>query len=514
MTLSTQRGEGKPRRWFARQPRTVRMLAAAVAGVLASLGQAPFDQPLVLVLMLTAAFLMMRRQKMALDAGLLGWAFGTGYFCVTLVWIMEPFQVDAARHGWMAPFALAFMGAGMALFWGAAFWIARRVSPRTWPLILTWTLAEVTRAYIFTGFPWASPAQSLVDAIAGQGLAWVGPHGMNLWLFSVAWLLSFPAAFRGRPVITATQILCVIGVTLSLVLAPTRLIVANTPHWVRLIQPNAAQHLKWQPELAQQFYQTQLALTAAPPEGGVPVPSLIVWPETAIPWRLQQAEPALQQIAQSTSAQVALGVLRAQDGRLRNALVTVNTPQTGPQVYDKHHLVPFGEYIPFMALADRLGITGLAANGSGFSAGKGPKLLDFGALGKALPLICYEAVFAHGINAAPKRPDFLLQITNDAWFGQTIGPQQHLAQARMRAIEQGLPLVRAANTGISAVIDPLGRIVAFLELGKAGAVDAALPAPLSATVYNRTGDLPIVLFLLTILLLARAQARRIIQTVK
>ena len=180
------------------------------------------------------------------------------------------------------------------------------------------------------------------------------------------------------------------------------------------------------------------------------------------------------------------------------------------QVYDKHHLVPFGEYIPLARLFNRIGVFGLAQRvPEGYSPGPGPKLLDFGPLGRALPLICYEAVFAHDVNAAPARPDFLIQITNDAWFGNGAGPRQHLAQARMRAIEQGLPLARAANTGISAMIDPHGRVLAALALNEAGFIDAALPLPLPPTPYSRTGDLPLALFLLAALGLAVPGKRRV-----
>jgi apolipoprotein N-acyltransferase len=168
------------------------------------------------------------------------------------------------------------------------------------------------------------------------------------------------------------------------------------------------------------------------------------------------------------------------------------------QIYDKHHLVPFGEYMPAATLFARYNILGLATRAKyGFSPGPGPQLLDLGALGTALPLICYEAVFPQDVNAAPERPDMLLHLTNDAWFGTDAGPQQHLQQARLRAIEQGLPVVRAANTGISAMIDPAGRIIDALPLGRAGFIDAPLPAPLRPTIYSRTGDLSALLVLIT-----------------
>ena len=190
--------------------------------------------------------------------------------------------------------------------------------------------------------------------------------------------------------------------------------------------------------------------------------------------------------------------MQRNDGeRFYNSLVTLGPQGTVEQMYDKHHLVPFGEYVPLGDFMARFGIYGLAPQyGSGFSAGPGAQLMDFGALGNALPLICYEAVFAHDVNAAPARPDFIIHATNDAWFGKDAGPQQHLAQARMRAIEQGLPVARAANTGISAMIDPHGRVLDHLGLGQAGYVDSVLPAPLPPTLYSRTGDWPVTVLLL------------------
>lgn len=495
----------KPLAWFSRLPRIYRVAVAALLGAVAPLGQAPYDQPLVMLLVFSLAFVLMRRQSRRNDAALIGWAFGVGYFSVALIWIIEPFQIDPDRHAWMAPFALVFMSMGLALFWGGAFGLARQLSSRTWPLILTWTAAEALRAYLFTGFPWASPAQALVDGIAGQSLAWVGPHGVTLWLMSLAWALSFPAAYRGRKVMRVGQagLLCsAIGL---FYLPPSAATALFTGHWVRLVQPNAAQHLKWQPEFAQQFFESQLSFTAAPTTGGTPTPSLTVWPETSIPWSLETAAPVLSQIAATAQGRfTALGLLRREETSVFNSMAVLDGDALEPQVYDKHHLVPFGEYIPFGRFAAKLGLSGLADTaGTGFASGTGPELLDFGPLGRGLPLVCYEAVFAHDVNASPDRPDFLLQITNDAWFGRNIGPQQHLAQARMRAIEQGLPLMRAANTGISAMIDPQGRIIASLPMGVSGFVDAPLPRPMPPTLYSRTGDIPIVILLVIGLVTAK-----------
>jgi apolipoprotein N-acyltransferase len=488
----------------------VQCAVAASLGAFGALGQAPFNQPVALLFALAMGFLMHRRQKTVRRAALTGWAFGLGYFALALVWILEPFQVDPDRHGWMAPFALLFLSGGLALFWGAAFGAARWLLTRSWPLILTWTAAEMLRAYLFTGFPWASPAQVLVEGMASRSLAWSGPHGATLWLMSLAWVLSFPAIYHRRHVMRVGQALLLGGSVALLMVPPREPPAALTDHVVRLVQPNVPQDQKWDPDVFETFFQRLLDLSAAP---AARAPDLVIWPETAIPWRLDYADPVLPAMARAAGgAPLIFGANRAHDGRMYNALAVLDASGAVAQTYDKHHAVPFGEYVPFGNLLGRLGISGMATrDGFGFSEGPGPQLLDLGPLGKATPLICYEAVFAHLVGAAPERPDMLIQITNDAWFGQAAGPQQHLAQARMRAIEQGLPLMRAANTGISAMIDPFGRVTNSLALGQAGAVDAPLPAPLEPTLYARTGDLPLALGLAAFLggLTLRARRRRI-----
>ncbi|MEM6887275.1 MAG: apolipoprotein N-acyltransferase [Pseudomonadota bacterium] len=487
----------RPTTWFAATPLAARMIIAALTGGVGGFAQAPYGLPLILVMCAALAFFMFGQTRTPRAAAALGWAFGAGYFAHTLFWIVEPFQVDSARHGWMAPFALAFMAGGLALFWSVAFWGARKLSARTWPLVFAWAAAELGRAYLFTGFPWAGVSQIVVDGMAARILAWAGPHGTTLWLFSIAWALSLRAG-RHRQVMRVAQIVLLLAVGVGLQAPTTAPPAGLTEHTVRLVQPNAPQHLKWQPDMALLYYQRQLTFTEAAPAEGKPRPDLVVWPETAVPWRLGQADSILEQIASvAGGTPVVLGILRVEEAQLRNAMVLTNNAGAPSAIYDKHHLVPFGEYLPFAQLARRFGLRGLVeARGAGFAPGSGAAIMDFGVIGQGVPLICYEAVFAHDVNRAPGRADFILQITNDAWFGDWAGPQQHLAQARMRAIEQGLPMMRAANTGISAMIDPYGRVTASLELGIAGFVDARLPQPLGPTLYNRVGDFPVLLLLL------------------
>ncbi|WP_147111439.1 apolipoprotein N-acyltransferase [Tateyamaria sp. syn59] len=490
------------RAWIENAPIWAQILLAVAAGAAGSFAHAPFDLSVAILIPLISAFGLLSIARSVMAAGLLGLALGTGYFAATLTWIVEPFQVDAATTGWMAPFALLFMSVGLSLFWAAALSLARWSGGHVWVLVFAMTGAEMLRAYLFTGFPWATPPQALVGGLAGHVLSWAGPHGTMLVLTAAAGLVW---------AVSREWVKVALVVALAAVLDVIPLPAAESPlteQTVRLVQPNAPQQEKWDPARIPVFINRQIDYTA---DGDVP--DLVVWPETALPYLLDQAQPALDVIADAArGAPVVLGIQREEAGQYYNSLVTLDATGQVTQVYDKHHLVPFGEYMPLPWLFRRLGIQSIADRvDGGYTPGPGPQLLDMGPLGTALPLICYEAVFAHDIGASSARPDFLMQLTNDAWFGMRSGPQQHLAQAQMRAIEQGLPLIRAANTGISAVIDPKGRITASLPLNEAGYLDARLPAPGAPTLYSRTGDLPWVLLVLSGLIgavLHRASTRR------
>ena len=489
---------------FKALPPWAQYLLAIVLGAGGALAQAPFYLVPMIFAMMTLGFLPLSSSNSTRQAALFGALIGFGYFAVTLHWITSPFQVDAERHGWMAPFALVFLAAGMSLFWGFAFGLARFLGP-AWALAISWPLVELLRAYIFTGFPWGTPPQALVDVLAGQGLAVLGPHGVMLFMAVLAWLL-----FEAMRSTSRLKSGIIGGIVLLLtLLPPLRGAPELTPHTVRLVQPNAAQKDKWDPVKSRVFMDRLLTFTASGE-----VPDLVLWPETAVPYLAHNAPGLLEAAGQAgRGAPVALGILRVEETALLNSMVVLDQTGKITQTYDKHHLVPFGEYIPLRSLFAGLGLRAIAdVFGDGFAQGDGAEVVDFGPLGKALPLICYEAVFAHDVGATPERPNFLMQLTNDAWFGNFAGPKQHLAQAQMRAIEQGLPMARAANTGISAMIDPYGRITQSLGLNEAGYIDASLPKPLKPTFYSKSGDLPITVLLLfvafTTLLLKMRSRRR------
>jgi apolipoprotein N-acyltransferase len=475
-----------------------RLFMPLFAGVIAAMGQAPFDLPIGMLIGLVIVFRMVRNARTPRNAAFIGFCFGFAYFAVSLHWIISPFLVDAARHGWMAPFAVIMMAAVGALFWAAAFWVLGKLR-YFWFLPLCFAAVEMLRAYIFTGFPWASPAQAMVEVPAGQLLALIGPHGLNLVIMAVAAavVVALDTLPRKRDYLLMAVMLLPF-LPFPLVWLPAA---AQTDHVLRLVQPNAPQADKWDPEKIGIFYNRQLTFTAAASDPELGPPDAVIWPETAIPWNLTYAETILKEISTAALGKpVILGVQRTQEGLHYNSLIALGPQGAVTELYDKHHLVPFGEYVPLGNFMAHFGIYGMAPqNGAGFSAGEGAALMDLGSLGRALPLICYEAVFAHDVNATPERPDFIVHATNDAWFGTYAGPQQHLAQARMRAIEQGLSVARAANTGISAMIDPYGRITQSLGMGQAGYIDAALPSPRTPTLYSRTGDWPVIALLLVLL---------------
>ncbi|TLP69436.1 apolipoprotein N-acyltransferase [Parasedimentitalea maritima] len=458
-------------------------------GIVLALALAPLQYLWAVPFALGLVSLQFLRASSVRSGAWIGWLFGLGYFGFGMSWIVEPFQVDPDRHAWMAPFALFFLAGGLALFWAVAFGVAARVSLsslRVLALIVAWSLAEFGRAYLFSGLPWAAFGQFWIDSPAAVLLPWIGPHGLAfLTLATVLPLGLLPRS----PVLTGIPPLLAL---FAMVLLPSPADPVLTQKVVRLVQPNAPQDQKWRPDYRWGFVRRQLGYTSA-----MPRPDLVVWPETAVPQLLNYADETLAAIANAADGvPVITGIQRSEGLRYFNSLLVLDEQGATNQIYDKTHLVPFGEYVPFGDFLARFGIAGFASQaGSGYTSGQGAQILDL-TIGKALPLICYEAVFPQLVNKAPERPDMLVQITNDAWFGIYSGPYQHLVQAQMRAAEQGLPMIRVANTGVSAMIDGHGRIRESLPLGEAGFVDAVLPQPLPPTLYSRVGDLPVFLFLL------------------
>jgi len=471
---------------------------AAACGAAMATGQAPVGAWFVTLAALAALLGLVARQQGVAAAAYVGWFAGAGYFALALNWIVEPFFVDIARDGWMAPFAPVLMAFGLGGFWAAAGALAGGSRRPVAAMVLGLGLAELARGYVLTGFPWALIGHVWIATPVAQAAALIGPSGLTLltlWLAAGLAGLVPPGLAEARQRQTWRGGL-VAGAALLLVWAfgawqlarPDPALQGAT---VRLVQPNAAQAVKWDPDLARRWFDRLMAATSAAP----PV-DLVIWPETALPYLLDP-DLARRIGGAANGATVAVGMQRVDGRQAWNTLVVLAPDGSRLASYDKHHLVPFGEYLPFGDLLfDWLGISAFASKaGQGYTPGPGPRVLDLGpTLGRVLPLICYEAVFPQGLRGAG-RPDWLLQVTNDAWFGRWTGPFQHAAQARLRAIEQGLPLVRVANTGVTVVYDARGREVAALPFQTVGALDVAVPGALPATIYARWGEGPVGLLL-------------------
>ena len=463
-----QHGWDRALRWSARYPKW----AAALLGGSVALGHAPLS---LWPISIACLILFFRLSRNVVSPMKIGWAFGFGYFLVTLNWIVEPFLVDFQTTGFMAPFALILMAGGLALFWGAAGWFARGFGPLGWVLGLT--LTDYLRGVLFTGFPWGLLSYTLAESPFVGFFAWVGPHGVTLFLLLICALFvqRFFAAAAG---------VCAIMLTCALIPLPEmQRDVAETT--VRLVQPNAPQEQKWDPFYAPIFLDRMIDATAADPRVDV-----IIWPESAIYTALNYAERHIERLRSAAGGtDVIFGILRIDErDRLYNSMVLSRADQPS-QLYDKRHLVPFGEYLPFEDWLVRNGF-GFAPElfGVGFSAGQlaDPMILSNSV--KVLPMICYEIIFPRAVSAVRQDADVIVQISNDAWFGGFSGPAQHLEITRLRAIEQGMPIIRVSNPGVSAVIDGRGEIVDQMPLNTSGHLDVHVPLMHYQTPYLWFGN--------------------------
>lgn len=469
-------------------------------GAVAALGQAPLGFWWATLAGLAGLIWLLDRVPDRRGAFLTGLFAGAGHFVLALNWIVEPFLIDIARYGWMAPFAVLLLAFGLGLFWAAAAVAARVFPNRVLGFVVAFVALEWLRGVVLTGFPWAMAGHVWIGTPLDQVAALGGPSLLSLLTLLAA---ALPVVARWKGLLASVVVLALpFGFGLWRLAQPLPDPGVQT---LRLIQPNAKQAAKWDAARAREFLDLQLALTAKDT-----VADLTIWPETAVPYMLEYApEVAGMIVAASGGRPVAVGIQREDGNRFYNSLRVLEGEGVESARYDKAHLVPFGEYIPFGDLAYRwFGLRAFAAQaGNSYSAGPGPQVLDLGPLGKVLPLICYEAIFPRFAASAPERADWILQITNDAWFGTLTGPFQHFAQARLRAVEQGLPLIRVANTGVTAVVDARGRVLDQLPFGVAAALDTRIPGKLPATPYSRWGDGPVFLLLVGLALGALARRR-------
>jgi apolipoprotein N-acyltransferase len=453
--------------------------------------------------------------RCALRAAVCGWWFGFGYFLAGLYWIGQAFLVEAEVFAWLLPFAVTLMPVGLALFYAGAAGAARllwcRGQARVARLAIALAFAEWLRGHVFTGFPWNTLGYALTYPLPlMQWAAFFGIYALTLlgvMLFADPLVRVADRQAAGeRPALLAAagRVL----VPFAILLAVGSLLMAWQPTKVddsvrlRIVQPSIPQREKWQREKQAANFALHLDLSRQAPDGrrddlaGI---THVIWPEAAMPFLPLETPEALSAIAALLPQQTYLltGSLRrerppeggAQPQRIFNSLLALAPGAGLTAVYDKIHLVPFGEYLPFQTTLEAIGLQQLTKLRGGFAGGVTPRpLLDIPGLPPVAPLICYEAIFPTELIQGLDRPGLLVNVTNDGWFGNSIGPHQHLHQARVRAVEQGLPLIRAANNGISAIIDPQGRVLARLGLDVRGTLDTALPRAAPPTLYAKVGE--------------------------
>lgn len=421
-----------------------------------------------------------------------GWAFGAGFFVFGLYWISAALFVDIQQWKWVLPLSLIVGPVVLSLFWGfiplLAHGFREHKIPHALVIVITWGLIEWIRGHVLTGFPWNLAGYTWHHAPAiMQASALMGIYGLTL----------LTVFFAALPVYASDKKLMRFSLSLFIGLAIFGLIrmnqhplTQNKDYTLRLVQANIPQMTKWNPDEDWRNIEKHAMLsTAATPA------TFVVWPETAVTSDLSLFPDIANYIGMKLPDD-SIGVL----GNLRityddqrrdhyhNSVIAMDTKGKVLAAYNKFHLVPFGEYIPFRQTLNMTPIALSIARIGDFTPGDGNKTLRVAGLPAFSPLVCYEGIFPHEVIDQNDRPEWMVNVTNDGWYGKTAGPHQHLEIVRVRAIEEGLPLARAANTGISAVVDPLGRIIGSLALGTEGTLDTILPAPLPPTLYARLGD--------------------------
>jgi apolipoprotein N-acyltransferase len=486
-----------------------RNLLALVSGLVSALAFAPLDIVPALLLATTILVLLidgiMAETRPVREAAIAGWAFGFGQFLAGLYWVGYAFTVDAAAHAWQIPFVAVLFPGFLALYPAIACavtaYFRQTGSARILLFVVAYSICEWLRGHLFTGFPWnlAAYGWGAVPQIM-QSAALIGAYGLTLLTLLLGASLADFASGRRRAWIFPTTITALfavlwIGGAVRLALDPPSMVQGVR---LRLVQPDVPQAEKMDPLLQPRNWSRLLQLSHAPAN---PAPTIIIWPEAAPPaFLLQRVPEAVEQVGQLTPGNHVLmtGTVRAKLGKTNisyfNSFYILSHGGRLIGIYDKFHLVPFGEYLPFPGLLHAIGLSKIVDMPDGFGEGPGPQTFHIPGAPPVGPLICYEVIFP-GAVIGRERPGWIVNVTDDSWFGPSTGPYQHLLTARMRAIEEGLPIARDANTGISAVIDPLGRVLASMPLGQMGNLDAGLPRALPTTLYARSGDMGYALLL-------------------
>ena len=451
------------------------------------------------------------RAKSLKGALFTGWLFGLGQFAVGLNWIATAFTFQANMPAWLGWVAVVLLSLYLAVYPALAAGLAWRFGrKRQLALVLAlagaWAITEYLRGTMFTGFPWNPLGVTLVPTglLGMSGV--IGTYGLSAFVVLIAGALWLGWQRQRRPALILVFSLLAAVIVLPFVDAIPLLTgeprnVAAAGKAIRVVQPNIGQELKWRPEFAEEAMRRYAMLSMKP---GGRRPRLLLWPEAAVTDPLEDHRSAAQPFAELERRQVSAMVgpgeylltggiaLFSNSGQFIDGAAnsTFILGQGGRQLgrYDKSHLTPYGEYLPMRPILSAIGLSRLAPGDVDFTPGPGPRSIDLPGWGKVGFQVCYEIIFSGEVVDRRNRPDFIFNPSNDAWFGRW-GPPQHLAQARLRAAEEGIPVVRSTPTGISAVIDANGRVLQSLPWHTAGVIDSALPAPLPPTLFARLGNI-------------------------
>jgi apolipoprotein N-acyltransferase len=477
-------------------------LIALLAGAISAFAFAPTGWWPLMPLALAVLCELVWRSKTLRQSLAIGWAFGIGQFCVGLNWIQFAFTFQDKMPHWLGYVAVVLLSLYLAVYPALAAGLAWRFKgERPLALVLTlagaWALTEWLRATMFTGFPWNPLGVVLDDTDLLHTAAYIGTYGLSALVAAAGGMLWL---FTQRRWQAGGAVLAVI---ILLHFPPVPALAPAMGKQIRVVQPNIGQEEKWRPGLADEAFARLGRLSA----GGAPPPRLLLWPEVAVPVPfeilgsdhrplpvpLAAIPTALESVRPGDVLVTGAFALIADDsGRIAGETNSVFALDVMGRIlgrYDKAHLVPYGEYLPMRPLLSRIGLSQLAPGEGDTAHGPGPQTIDVPNFGRMGVQICYEIIFSGEVVDRRNRPDFIFNPSNDAWFGRW-GPPQHLAQARLRAAEEGIPVIRSTPTGISAVVDAHGRIVKSLLWRTPGIIDTTLPPPAAApTLFGRYGNI-------------------------
>ncbi|WP_024864174.1 apolipoprotein N-acyltransferase [Bartonella doshiae] len=436
------------------------------------------------------------KKKRLLTYALSCGTFGFSYFICSLWWLSNALLTDPATFGWAVPFAILCPPIYLSLYWFFAGFIIGLLwtqgIARFFVLAFGLGLAEWLRALLFTGFPWnALGYTAMPTPIFMQSDVIVGLYGMNILVvlaYSLPTVLLTKEKKKPALFLCASLILVHSGFGFyRLNTAPNIADYQKNSHWVRIVQPSIQQNVKLDNTTREALFTMHMNLSLIPKAETIPEPDFIIWPEASIPYLLFDNSNITMRIASllKPNQWAIIGAMRASKDasdlqtKYFNTIAVINAKGHILNTSDKLHLVPFGEYLPYQDLFKKIGLHALADNIGGYSAATARKTVVMPNGFSYLPLICYEAIFPNEMSFQGSPPQAIINVTNDAWFGVTPGPYQHLQQAQLRAVELGIPLIRAANNGISAVIDSYGRIIVALQQNAVGIIDSPIPSSVS-----------------------------------